>query len=253
MFRAGIRTLFVFSLFAVLTACSRFPDPDELARRNEDVTEQVNVHAAAVRGRGLASSRAAIDLTLREIRNRYGERSTEVPQAYSDAAMLVYREATASDALEYTRGWLDACRIAYGPEHRETAYALTDHARMQGLAVADGYAPEATALYRESLAVRRHILGADHPETAGSERFVAEQSLAICKHERHCGRDDPLLVEAEALTGHSLRVLRAAYGASHYEVGELEDLLRHIRRTRQISAYATDRDPDTPGSVSPTR
>lgn len=248
-----LRTLLVASLLEVLAACARFPAPDQLATRNDEITEQINVHAAAVRERGFAGSRAAIDLTLREIRNRYGERSTEVPQAWSDAAMLVYRESKARDAVEYTRGWLEACRVAYGPEHRETAYALTDHGRMQSLAADNGYAPEATALYRESLAVRRHVLGAEHPETAGSERFVAEQSLAICRHERHCERDDPLMVEAEALTEHSLRVLRSAYGSTHYEVGELEDLLGDIRRARQISAYATDRDPDTLESDSPTR
>jgi hypothetical protein len=248
-----MRTLLVFSLFAALTACSRFPEPDEMATRDEEVTEQVNVHAVAVRERGFASSRAAIDLTLREIRSKYGERSTEVPQAYSDAAMMVYSEATASDAIEYTRGWLEACRLAYGPEHRETAFALNDHGRMQALAADNEYAPEATSLFRESLEVRRHVLGAEHPETAGSERFVAEQALATCKYERHCGRDDPLMVEAEALTEHSLRVLRSAYGSKHYEVGEIEDLLHKIRRTRQISAYAADRDPETPESASPTR
>lgn len=250
---ARIRLIVLLSCLLLATvACTRIPGPVELAKRSESVAERIEAHAADIESNGFESSRAALDQTLRAIRNEYGERSTEVPQAYSDAALMVRQVSGASDAIEYARDWLEACRVSYGPEHRETAYALHDLARMHVLAAPDHYAPEATALYREALDVRRRVLGPEHPETAGSEDSVVEQLIAICTVNRACPADDPLLTEAVMLNEHSLGVFDSDPVKYAFDISLGRQNRQKLRELRQVSADEASRHSGVPGSSLPT-
>lgn len=148
-----------------------------------------------IRADGLDKHRSDIEEVVRGVQTTYGERSAEYAQARNEAALLVYEAASARESIAYFRQSLEADLLVYGHDHRETAFAINDYGRIQMLAATDHYQPAALRWLREVLDVRRRVLGDGHIKTAASERFVAEQLLTECDHERPCTAGDAKLAE----------------------------------------------------------
>ena len=98
----------------------------------------------------------------------------------------------------------------------------------------------AKPLALESVEIRRKVLGAEHLETAGSERFLASWIYSSWSRQRQRSPRSPMLPEARGLAQHALEVMEPAYGVSHHEVVGTRHLLAEIALAMQEYALAEE-------------
>lgn len=204
------------------------PPPTELAERSAAIVEQV---AAASRrdGQNVGAAVGRLDAVIAHVTRQFGERSVESIQAATEAGIALIRDWQRFDlAHPYIARSLELSRVVFGTDHRETAYALQDLAVVRQELRPELFVQWSGPLAREAIAVRSRVLGADHLETAGSERDLATWLFASWRNQRGASPGSPMLVEAQGLADHALDVLEAAYGVTHFEVVGLRYLRAQV-------------------------
>ena len=119
-----------------------------------------------------------------------------------DAQFFNYLNAYAGQTLgPLTKELLPLCETRFGPDHAETAKALTNLARVL---ISQGEVEPAEPLLRRALATQEAALGADHPDTA---RTVAVLAGCFIGHGDHAA--------AEPLVRRALSIRERVLGAEH--------------------------------------
>jgi hypothetical protein len=209
------------------------PTPTELAERSVAIVEQV---AAASRreGQDVDSAVARLGAVMTDVSRRFGENSVESVQAATEAGIALIRDWQRFDlAHPHIARSLALSRAVFGTDHRETAYALQDLAVVRQQLRPELFVQWSGPLAREAIAVRTRVLGPDHLETAGSERYLATWLFESWRTQRRASADSPVLVEARNLANHALDVLEVAYGVTHFEVVGLRYLRAQIALAMQ--------------------
>jgi len=257
---SSIRRVSILALLAVLAApaCTeRNPPPpvskpDEATHISEALRVRIHLNERALADDGFEKSRPALERTLADIEREYGKKSVEVAGSLYETALMIMQSGDDDryrDAVPYMARTVDASVLAYGPMHRETAFAVHDHAYAQVLANKGAYLPAATPLYERALEIRRQVLGPEALETVATELDVAKQLVGQCRSQSKCSADDPLLSRAAGLADHSLGVFRTSAGNTNYEQRELEALIEDIARTPGRRVVA--RSPQSEKAVEP--
>lgn len=194
------------------------PEPAELAPRSDAILQQV-AQASRPVGRDLESAINRLDAVVADVARRFGANSIESVQASTEAGIALIRDWRRFDlALSHIERSLNASRAVFGTDHRETAFALQDVAVVRHELRPELFVQWSGPPAREAIAVRRKVLGANHPETAGSERYLASWLYDSWRTQRRASPTSPMLVEARELADHALGVLEGAYGVQHGEV-----------------------------------
>ncbi|MDR2013112.1 MAG: serine/threonine-protein kinase [Rhodanobacter sp.] len=106
-------------------------------------------------------TREAIDL----FRQRYGERSLDVVENFTNLGVLRMRRGDAAGAETYFRDGLSAYQHLLPAEHRLIAAMMINLARSLDR---QGKSSEAEALYKDALTMQHHLLGDTHAEIAAT-------------------------------------------------------------------------------------
>jgi len=207
--------------------------PTELAQRSDEIREQI---AAASRreNQDVDSATDRVDAAVAEISRRFGENSIESVQASTEAGIALIRDWQRFDlARPHIERSLVMSRSVFGTDHRETAFALQDLAVVRHELRPELFVQWSGPPAREAIAVRTRVLGADHLETAGSERFLASWLYESWRKQRRRRTGSPILVEAQVLANHALVILERAYGVANFEVIELRYLQLQVAMAMQ--------------------
>jgi eukaryotic-like serine/threonine-protein kinase len=132
--------------------------------------------------------------------------------------VLRFHQGDYEGSAKHAREVLPMMESLYGRRSSHYAAALQDYAVVLGQRAMDR---EASPLYDEALAIRRELLGDDHPLTIQTLRSSAS-SL------RHQGR----LAEIEPDLNASLVALRHRLGVNHPDVADIHTLLAFIAADR---------------------
>ncbi len=212
--------------------------PTELTQRSDEIREQVSL-ASRNDAQDAESASDRIYLAVSEISRRFGENSIESVQASTEAGIALIRDWQRFDlALPHIERSLQLSRAVFGTEHRETAYALQDLAVVRHELRPELFVQWSGPMGREAIAVRTRVIGADHRETAGSERYLASWLYESWRKQRARSAGSPILVEARQLADHALVILEKAYGVDNFEVIELRYLQLQIALAMQDFALA---------------
>jgi hypothetical protein len=228
--------------FASLLAAAGLPVPPagEVAERSEPVLELIAEASRAPDGR-VETAAGRIDAAVRRAAAAWGERSVEYTQAETEAGLALIRDWQRYDlALPHIDRAQSASRAVFGRLHRETAYAVQDLAVVRNELRPELFLQWSKPLAVESLAIRRKVLGPEHLETAGSERFLADWIYGSWSRQRQRSARSPMLPEARGLARHALGVMEDAYGATHHEVVGTRQLLAEIALAMQDFALAEE-------------
>jgi hypothetical protein len=128
---------------------------------------------------------------------------------------------------------------AYGDEHQMVAYAAWTLGDLQ---VEVGDETAATATYERALAIARHVMGAEHPDTAECELRVASMRKAagrfdeaaalldhaIAVHTAYSGRDGFLALRARSARAD----VRARAGDPATALTEIDAVIATVRATQ---------------------
>lgn len=216
------------------------PPPDALAARSEPVLALIAEASRAPDGR-VESAAARIDAAVGRARDAWGGDSVEYTQAETEAGLALIRDWSRYDlALPHIDRAQSASRAVFGTFHRETAYAVQDLAVVRNELRPELFVQWAKPLAVESIGIRRKVLGPDHLETAGSERFLASWIYGSWSRQRQRSPRSAMLPEARGLARHALGVMEDAYGVSHHEVVGTRYLLAQIAFAMQEYALAEE-------------
>ena len=214
------------------------PAPTELAERSATILDQV-ASASRPESRDVHSAVDRLDGVVSDVAGRFGENSIESVQAATEAGIALIRDWERFDlAHRYIQRSLALSRVVFGTDHRETAFALQDLAVVRHELRPELLIHWSGPLAREAIAVRTRVLGKDHLETAGSERYLATWLFGSWRTQRRASARSPVLVESQELAGHALGILEAAYGVGHGEVVGLRYLQVQIVLAMQAYALA---------------
>lgn len=214
------------------------PAPTELAERSATILGQVT-SASRPETRDVQSAVERLDGVVSDVAGRFGENSIESVQAATEAGIALIRDWQCFDlAHRYIERSLALSRAVFGIDHRETAFALQDLAVVRHELRPELLVQWSGPLAREAIAVRTRVLGKDHLETAGSERYMATWLFGSWRTQRRASARSPVLVESRELANHALGILEAAYGVGHGEVVGLRYLQVQIALAMQDYALA---------------
>ena len=198
--------------------------PTELAQRSDEIREQISA-ASRRQDQDVESATGRLDAVVSEVGARFGESSIESVQASTEAGIALIRDWQRFDlALRHIERSLQLSRAVFGTDHRETAYALQDLAVVRHELRPELFVQWSGPLTREAIAVRTRVIGADHLETAGSERYLASWLHGNWRKQRRRSAGSPILVEVRKLADHALAIIEKAYGVQHPEAIELRYL-----------------------------
>ena len=210
------------------------PPPTELAERSDAILRRV-AEASRPEGQGVDSAVARIDAVVADMTRRFGEKSIESVQVATEAGIALIRDWQRFDlARPHIERSMVLSRAVFGTDHRETAFAIQDAAVVRHELRPELFVQWSGPLVREAIDVRTRVLGADHLETAGSERFLADWLFESWRSQRRASASSPMLEEARRLADHAVRVMEEAYGADNREVIDLR------YRQAQIALAAQD-------------
>ncbi len=216
----------------------RIPAPTELGERSDTILDQV-ASASRPESRDVQRAVDRLDGVVSDVAGRFGENSIESVQAATEAGIALIRDWDRFDlAHRYLQRSLALSRVVFGTDHRETAFALQDLAVVRHELRPELLIQWSGPLAREAIAVRTRVLGKDHLETAGSERYLATWLFGSWRTQRRASARSPVLVESRELAGHALGILEAAYGVGHGEVVGLRYLQVQIALAMQDYALA---------------
>ena len=217
-------------------AQSRIPLPPstELAERSDAILQRIT-EASRPEGQDVESAVARIDAVVAHTSRQFGENSIESVQVATEAGIALIRDWQRFDlARPHIERALVLSRAVFGTDHRETAFAIQDVAVVRQELRPELFVQWGGPLVREAIDVRTRVLGADHLETAGSERFLADWLFESWRAQRRASADSPMLDEARRLADHAVAVIEKAYGADNGEVISLR------YRQAQIALAAQD-------------
>lgn len=216
------------------------PAPDALAERSPAVVAAI-AEASRTPDNRAETAAARIDAAVARAKDAWGEHSVEYTQAETEAGIALIRDWKRYDlALPHIGRAEVASRAVFGTYHRETAYAVQDLAVVRNELRPELFVQWAKPLALESVEIRRKVLGAEHLETAGSERFLASWIYSSWSRQRQRSPRSPMLPEARGLAQHALEVMEPAYGVSHHEVVGTRHLLAEIALAMQEYALAEE-------------
>ncbi len=158
----------------------------------------------------------SVDKTIRQIAKKNGKKSEAHVRSLVETVVMLNNAEHLDLALPYMKKAEALSREVYGVSHRETATSIHDLAVVMIETSEDKYAPEAEALLREALDIRRDLLGTDHGETAGAETFLAEQLLKKWQLLPNKELRKDVLTEAAALSDHSAVVYNRIHPQGHF-------------------------------------
>lgn len=209
-------------MLLALAACGSRRTPPPLPTTADVATPSAAVHQAvlqneAVLAEGSPDSRlATLEATVMGIADSYGQNSPETIQALTETSTLLSNRERFDLALPFMERALTISREVYGPDHRETAYAMQDVASLLTEIDPGVHIPRAEQLFRDALAARLKQLGPDHPETAASEAQLAWQLLLGAGAQTLPEQQQAMLAEAERLALHAQKILDAADDDSYW-------------------------------------
>ena len=210
------------------------PPPTELAERSDAILQRV-AEASRPEGQDVESALARIDAVIAQTSRQFGENSVESVQVATEAGIALIRDWQRFDlARPHIERSLVLSRAVFGTDHRETAFAIQDVAVVRHELRPELFVQWSGPLVREAIDVRTRVLGADHLETAGSERFLADWLFESWRTQRRASAESPMLDEARRLADHAVVVFEEAYGADNGEVISLR------YRQAQIALAAQD-------------
>lgn len=131
--------------------------------------------------RGLTAAEAKFQRLVDGARDANGRPTLKSADLHSGFGVELYLEATASEDPAVEAASLNHLRLAagiyeqvLGKQHPEVALALTSLADAMGELDKGRWIAERLPLYRDSLAIRRAVLGAHNPETVANMLDIAE-------------------------------------------------------------------------------
>lgn len=155
------------------------------------------------------------EATLKEslsIRERlFGRNHRSVGITANNLAGTYFYRSDLPSAVAMQQLALEALNNSVGREHQRTIVALSNLATMK-LALGDMVGAERD--FRELLLRQSELQGTDHPVTSQVRLSLAAVLIRSSKN-----KDDPRLVEGDALLRHALKVYRATLDPGHLQIG----------------------------------
>jgi stringent starvation protein B len=233
---------------AVVAGCEpriEMPPPDTLIVRSDAIRDRVESNERLLARGEPAAQLPRLDAVLNAIAAEYGEQSIELAQATTDTGVMLIAKGDRYDLSEaYFERALELSREVFGPEHRETGFALHDLAVVRNELRQEPFDERVRPLIKEAIAVRSRVVGPEHEETAASEGALAGWLLGLWTR---AGNGDPKshwLVEADRNVAHALTVMERVLGHADFEVMQMRYLKVEIalarREFRQARVLAQD-------------
>lgn len=242
------RSAAVLALGIALAGCEariELPPPDTLTVRSEAIRGRVEANKRLLTRGKPESQLRRLDAVLDAIADEYGENSIELTQATADTGVMLIAQGDRYDLSErYFERALELSRAVFGTEHRETGFALHDLALVRNELRQEPFDERVRPLIKEAIAVRSHVVGPEHKETAASEGALARWLFQLWTRE---GKDDPKspwLAEAERNLAHALAAMERALGHAQVEVMALRyqkvEIALARRQFREARVLAQD-------------